>query len=119
MTQAHLMGLPVEESILPLVPVAAAMLTAVAVASRTFVAERLVAAQRSRTGRPTARADARRPQSARRGVSLRVDGESERSELRRQRLCVVPRERRRAGNPERPEHSVLGDLCHLVHRAFG
>ena len=38
MTFAHIMGIPVEESILPLVPAGAAIITAVAVLSRARLA---------------------------------------------------------------------------------
>jgi hypothetical protein len=47
MTFAHIMGIPVEESILPLVPVGTAIITAVAIASRTRL-RRLSASLRRR-----------------------------------------------------------------------
>jgi hypothetical protein len=47
MTFAHIMGIPVEESILPLVPAGTAIITAVAIVSRTRL-RRLAASLRRR-----------------------------------------------------------------------
>jgi hypothetical protein len=47
MTLAHIMGIPVEESILPLVPAGTAIITAVAIVSRTRL-KRLTALLRRR-----------------------------------------------------------------------
>jgi hypothetical protein len=47
MTCGHIMGIPVEESILPLVPAGTAIITAVAIASRTRL-RRLAASLRRR-----------------------------------------------------------------------
>jgi hypothetical protein len=47
MTFAHIMGIPIEESILPLVPVGTAIITAVAIVSRTRL-RRLIALLRRR-----------------------------------------------------------------------